>query len=157
LIEAILTQKAMGIEFTTVMRQSGNETANAIMGNHSDIGIVAARFSEQIGDAGGKTLGVFSAERFPVCPDVPAMVEQGVNVVDEIIRVIAVPGETPDEIVAVIEQSIKEAIATESYAKTLAGLNEIPKFTGSQEITNSMRGYIDVVKAIIQENPKAFD
>ena len=156
LVQAIQLMQVMGINVTPVMRHSGNESALAIMGNHVDVAILAARFSNQIEYVGGRTLGVFSPERFPEVPHVPTMMEQGINLADEIIRLVAVHRDVPDEIVTILESTIKEVVNSELYINALIALNEIAKFTSSEEITASMRSYMEEVRVIVRENPEAF-
>jgi len=70
------------------------------------------------GDA--RVLAVFSRDRLPELPDVPTVSEFGYDCVWGSVRVIAVPKETPEEIITKLEEVFKQVAFSDEWKEWLA-------------------------------------
>ena len=70
--------------------------------------------------AAGLALAALSAKRDPAFADVPTAVEQGVNVVADAWRGIAVPRGNPKAAIARLEDAIRRTIASPEFGRLMA-------------------------------------
>jgi tripartite-type tricarboxylate transporter receptor subunit TctC len=85
-----------------------------------------------------RTLGIASAERSALVPDVPTFREQGYDVISERYRVIAGPPGLPEEIVSYWGDVCDQVTHDEAF---LADMNEIGapvEFKGPEETTKAI-------------------
>ncbi|MGE0846806.1 MAG: Bug family tripartite tricarboxylate transporter substrate binding protein [Flavobacteriaceae bacterium] len=78
-------------------------------------------------------LCVTSAERVSALPDVPTCAESGAKDVDITMwRGLAAPADTPDEVVAVLEEAAKKATESEEFKKASKTVGFEPAFAGHE-------------------------
>jgi tripartite-type tricarboxylate transporter receptor subunit TctC len=81
-----------------------------------------------------RALGVTTAKRVPAAPEIPPLAEVGVPGFDWAAwQSVAVPGGTPKEIVAKLNQALNAAVTEPDVAKQLVHLQFIPVGKGSPE------------------------
>lgn len=99
-----------GTEATDVPFDGGSAAVTAVLGNHADVTATQlAEVKSQI-DAGELVpLAVFSDARSEYFPDVPTVEEAGYDVDVQQRRWIAVPAETPEDVVATLRESVETA------------------------------------------------
>lgn len=101
-----------GVKFNPVPFDGAAPAVTALMGGHIEaVTVSPAEVKAQV-DAGKlKTLAVMSDERAEALPDVPTLKEEGITGVTSVgpWRGIAVPKDTPDEIVKVLEEAFMKA------------------------------------------------
>jgi tripartite-type tricarboxylate transporter receptor subunit TctC len=133
--------KAAGINIVTVPFAGGAEATTALAGGHLMIGgghpseiiphIKAGRF---------KALAVVLPQRDPTLPDVPTLIEQGVDVATwGSIKGVAAPAGTPKEVVKDIEATIKKICEDPEFQKTMANLNQPVMYQGSEDFAKFIR------------------
>jgi len=120
-LAAEMFQAAAKINVTHVPFKGSAPAMTALLGNFIDFafGDVSALPSVKAGSL--KALAVTSLDRFPGLPDVPTFneaVSKGFEVTNW--SCILAPGNTPPEIVAFINRSISEALATPELKRQLA-------------------------------------
>jgi tripartite-type tricarboxylate transporter receptor subunit TctC len=82
-----------------------------------------------------KALGVSSAQRSPLAPDLPTMAEAGVEGYDLTAWFAAyVPAGTPKPVIDKLNAAMKAALADESAAKTLMGAGIEPHSSTPEEL-----------------------
>ena len=116
-IGAGLLAGVAGIELKLVTFQEGAATAvtNAAGGHIQGVSVSLAEARAQI-DAGALTvLGVMDAERSEIYPDVPTFQELGYDVVYGTWRGIAVPKDTPEDVLAVLNDAFAAAVVDEEF------------------------------------------
>lgn len=96
-----------GTEMTYTPFEGTGSAVPALLGGHVD---ALMTYTPQISALGDqvRTIAVATEERMDAFPDVPTFTEQGVDVVDGAYRGVAVPPETPDEIVEELAAAFEE-------------------------------------------------
>lgn len=99
-----------GKEATDVPFDGGSAAVTAVLGNHADATATQlAEVKAQI-DAGELVpLAVFSPERSEYFPDVPTVEEAGYDVDVQQRRWMAVPADTPEDVVSTLRESVETA------------------------------------------------
>lgn len=93
------------VDFTYLPLENSAAAANMVVGGHAPV--AAASIAEQFRDQ-VKVLGIVADERDPRFPDVPTLLEQGVDVVGRAVAVIAGPPGLPED----IRDTVAACIAT---------------------------------------------
>ncbi|MCU1545588.1 MAG: transporter substrate-binding protein [Homoserinimonas sp.] len=110
----------LGIKAAEVPFGGVGEQIPAVLGGHVDIG--AATYSElepQLVPGGLRILGVFAKERSDYIPDVPTFAEHGLDLDFPITRFIAGPAGMPEDVVAILDAALTEALASDEWAETV--------------------------------------
>lgn len=97
-----------------------------LLGGHIDA--VAVSYSEvdaQVQAGKLKVLAVMANDRLEACPDVPTCNECGYNAVLGTWRGIAVPAETPDDVVAELYRIFSEAADSDAFKEFMANTNNV--------------------------------
>ncbi|WP_369067124.1 Bug family tripartite tricarboxylate transporter substrate binding protein [Kocuria carniphila] len=124
---------------TDVPFDGGSAAVTAVLGNHADA--TATQLAEvraQI-DAGDLVpLAVFSDERSEYYPDVPTVDESGYDIDVQQRRWIAVPSNTPDEVVSTLRDSVETAKDSEEFQEFLKS-NLIGEWEGdASDVTSTV-------------------
>jgi len=112
------------MEFVTVQYKSGAEMLNAIMGGHVHLAIDNVTGVRDLVTAGRlRALAATGATRKPELPDVPTMIESGYGdfVITAFFGIVA-PANTPQPIVAKLNQAINAGLKTERFQSSLSKL-----------------------------------
>jgi tripartite-type tricarboxylate transporter receptor subunit TctC len=90
-----------------------------------------------------KILGVATAERVSLLPDVPTLTEQGYPVVNGSWLGICAPAGTPDVVVGKLGAALTAAVASEEYQRRIKGLGAIPQGSPSPaEFRRFIQSYV---------------
>jgi tripartite-type tricarboxylate transporter receptor subunit TctC len=98
-----------------------------------------------------RPLAVMGSERREYLPDTPTLVESGF---DDLIYglssfVLIAPKDTPDDIVASLEDALEEALSDDATRKALGDL--VPaEFTGSEELQQQMTDEVKTLTPVLQ-------
>ena len=112
--------EAAGIEVNYVPYENASESRTAVMGGHADVVQGAISESKPYIDSGELTpIAVWLEERSSLLPNVPTLKELGYDVVNGLHRGFFAPPGTPDEIIAVLEDALKEAFDKEEVFEKL--------------------------------------
>jgi tripartite-type tricarboxylate transporter receptor subunit TctC len=136
-----LAQEAQS-EFITVPFQGAAPAIIEILGGRVDFGLYnPGEIKAQLESGDLRALAVMSDERFSGLKDVPTFTEKGLNIVSETYRGIAVPKDTPENVVKVLEEAIAKA-------------KEDSAFTGFMEKSFLGQEYLDSegFKALIEKD-----
>ena len=105
-----------GVEGRTIAFQNRPEAYTALLGGHIDVIITGFRdFDAQLEAGEVNVLATILSQRAEVLPNVPSFQEFGYNIGLEKIRGIAVPIDTPDEIVERLAEMIRKAVEDPGY------------------------------------------
>lgn len=107
---ASLIEKETGVKFTYVPFDGAAPAATALLGGHIDaVTVSPAEVLTHVRAGTLTTLAVVSQERSPALPDVPTFQELGYDISAGAWRGIDVHKDTPDEIVAILEEAFLKA------------------------------------------------
>jgi tripartite-type tricarboxylate transporter receptor subunit TctC len=142
-------------EQTVYVSYSGTaEVKTALLGGHVDIAVFDTDFvAEQVDTGQMNCIAVLENERNPKI-DAPSISEYGVTDMDafEGFLWVAVPADTPDEIVEWMKQQMNAAIISDSYQQFLAGLNkELTVIKTEEEITAALKKATDTYRTLIEK------
>lgn len=117
----IALQKNQGIQLNAIPYNGSSEAIPSVLGGHTAVTMVTpGEAISQLRSGQLKALGVMSKERISYIPDVPTLMEQGVNVTSGTWRGIAAPKNTPDEIVTLLGNAFDKAMASEDFKSFMA-------------------------------------
>lgn len=107
---AIQFSLAAGVSFLTVPFQGAAPAMTEILGGRCDFGIYnPGEIKAQIEGGKIRALAVMSDKRVEGIKDVPTFKEKGLDIICGTYRGIAVPPQTPDEIVKILENAIAKS------------------------------------------------
>lgn len=119
-IAALNLANLTGAQFDYIHNDSGSEQINQIMGGHVDCAMIASgEGAPYIQDGSIKALGVMAETRLDSIPDVPIFAESGYDMVDGAFRGLAVPKDTPAEVVSVLEQEFAKVLNSEKFKNAM--------------------------------------
>lgn len=145
--------KTAGVNITTVPFSGGAESTAALAGGHLMIGgghpseviphIKAGRF---------KALAVATPQRDPKLPNVPTLIEEGINVHTwGSVKGVAAPAGTPKEIVKYIEDTIKKICNDPEFQQTMKNLNQPVMYQNSADFTKFIKQATDDYAKLIKQ------
>ncbi|GAA4282759.1 tripartite tricarboxylate transporter substrate binding protein [Brevibacterium daeguense] len=109
-----------GANAEDVPHDGGNPAVTSLLGGHTDATTVQiAEAMPRIEDGSFRPLAVFSEERNVNLPDVPTAKELGYDLNVSQRRWLAVPAETPDEVVTTLADAVAEAKASDEFQQFL--------------------------------------
>lgn len=116
-VAAVNFENAAGIELNHIPHEGAAPAVTALAGNHIDaVTVSPAEIRTQLEAGSVKVLGVMDEERNDLIPDVPTFSEAGIDIEPfGTWRGITVPSETPEEVVAVLEDAFVTAGEDERF------------------------------------------
>lgn len=113
-----LIEKEAGVKLNYIVFNSGGEVNAAVLGGHVDLGVSNPGEALELMKAGKvKVLGVFSEKRLADAPDVPTLIEQGINAVYVQNRGLVAPAGIPSDARKIIEQAMYQYTQTDVFKK----------------------------------------
>ncbi|MBS4192334.1 tripartite tricarboxylate transporter substrate binding protein [Bacillus sp. FJAT-49705] len=107
---------ATDVEFQTIPYQGAAPAITEILSGGVDFGLYSpGEVKAHIEGGNLKALAVMAEDRFSGFHDVPTLIEKGINVTSGTYRGIAVPPDTPDEIVNTLEKALKKAVNSDKF------------------------------------------
>jgi tripartite-type tricarboxylate transporter receptor subunit TctC len=125
----------------------------ALLGNHCTVTTVPYGNSGPYIQSGEfNALACLGNERNPFYPDIPCTKELGINADFEIRYVFLFPKDTPDEIVQLWNDTMKDIIENdESYKKALGDTYyEVPYMCSSEEVVSYFEGLFPVIEKYLK-------
>jgi tripartite-type tricarboxylate transporter receptor subunit TctC len=126
---------AMGVPMTHVPYKGTLPALNDVIAGHIQLMFSDLAPAYPLIQAGKvRALGVTTAQRAPAAPELPPLAEVGVPGFDWAAwQSVAVPGDTPKDIIAKLNGAVNAAVAEPEVTKQLVGLQFIPVGKGSPE------------------------
>ncbi|MUV37058.1 Protein BugT [Lentibacillus sp. JNUCC-1] len=152
-IAAANLEEAAGIELNHVPHDGAAPAVTALVGGHIDaVTVSPAEVKSQI-DAGKlKMLAVMSDEKSDMAPDVPTVSEAGLDAAPiGTWRGLTVPKETPDDIVAKLEDGFLKAAEEEEFKDFMDKNGLGLKIQGSEEFGEYMQQNQELYGEIISD------
>ncbi|MCM2675888.1 tripartite tricarboxylate transporter substrate binding protein [Alkalicoccobacillus plakortidis] len=144
--------KEAGVEFNYVPYEGAAPAITALMGGHIDAVSVSPGEVETQVEAGNlKVLGVMADERLATHEDVPTLKEVGYDISLGTWRGLAVPTETPDEIVAQMEEYFIAVGQKDEFREEIEKLNLGYKVASGEEFLSLMESQDDLFSDLISD------
>jgi len=153
---SVLDQLNVPPELAVYVSYSGTaEVMTALLGGHVDIAIFDTDFlAEKVESGQMNCIAVLENEPNPKIPGSPSISEYGVTDMDAFqgFLWVAVPRDTPDEIVEWFKQQMNEALMSDSYQDFLATIKKSMTETATEEeITAALKKASDTYGALIRK------
>jgi tripartite-type tricarboxylate transporter receptor subunit TctC len=141
---AELMLQTAGVSAQHVPFKGASESVNAVIGKQVDFALAITSVAlTQIKAGRVVPLAITSAQRNPVLPQVPTLVEQGLaGAVVVSFGGLAVPAGTPPAIVARINDALRQALARPEVRSTIEHQGSIPAPSTAEEYAQVMRAEI---------------
>ena len=88
----------------------------------------------QIAEGQARALGIMADEPSQFFPDVPTFKESGVDWALAGWRAVALPKETPDEVVSTLESIVRKIVAEPEYGRMMANIGADVRFVGRADL-----------------------
>lgn len=135
---AVMLFRAAGVEVTDVPFGAAQVIPSLLGGHVHSVMQLPGALAAHVRSGSLRVLAALSAKRDPAFADVPTAVEQGVNVVADAWRGIAVPLGTPKAAIARLEDAIRKTIASPEFGKASDSLSVAPAFLPAAEFGRLM-------------------
>lgn len=142
------------IEFNYVAYDGSGEAVTRIIGGNGDAIAVSGNAAiQQIESGDLRVLAVSSSERVPTLPDVPTFKELGLDSIDDelIWRGFFVKPGTPEDIVAKIEDVLKQVTETSEFEEYAASTNQDIYFNTGEEFHTIFNNYYNSAKELFEK------
>lgn len=148
-----LFRLAYGLDITHVPFGGGGPAMTATIGNHIPMTFAALPTAAPYVKAGNvRALGMMSAKRSSVLPDVPTMAELGTaNLEADIVTGLVVPAGTPGEIIDTLHRAIAAILAVPDFKQRLAGLGFEAVANTPSQFATWIRAEVDKWAKVIRD------
>jgi len=133
----VMIEDAAGVELTKVPFNSGAEGNQATLSGTTMAQVASALHAVSRKDT-MRTLGIASAERSDMVPDVPTFTEQGYDVLSERYRVIAGPPGLPEDIVDYWGDVCEQVTQNEVFLADMAKVGAPVVYKGPEETAEAI-------------------
>lgn len=141
-----------GLISTHVPFRGTNEALTSLIGDQVQFSMFDVAALSQLRGGRVRPIAVTSAKRWPQLPDVPTVAESGFPGFDVSSGSgIMVSGKTPSEIVAQINSSVVQAMATPSVQQKFSAQGFVPMSSTPQEFQQVLSTQMDRIRALIKE------
>lgn len=150
---AIGLEEAAGVEFKHIPYSGGaNPVVVDLLGGHIDaVAVSPAEVGSHVEAGKLKILGIAAEERSEKFSDVPTYKEQGIDLVLGTWRGLAVPKDTPDEIVSILEEKFMEAANDPKFVEFLENAGLGHEVLNSEEFVVKMQKEDKLLDAICEK------
>ena len=125
---------AAGVKVLTVPYAGGGLTLTALLGGQVDFTLMAPSVAAANLKAGKvRALGVLAASRLPTAPEIPTARESGYDVEYSIWTGLFVPAATPQTIVDVLRDAVRNAVQNHRFVDTMNAADMPPAYMDEQE------------------------
>lgn len=143
-------QQLTGSQFTYIPATGAAPSVANFLGGHSDV--LMANSDDLVAHQGEmKILAMGTTERFHLLPNVPTFIEQGVQMTAGIDRGVAVPPNTPDEIVATLEAAFHAVSSDPDFRADMDALGFVTHTMGAAEFAAYLEQKQQEIEAALRE------
>lgn len=141
-----------GVDAAIVTSEGGGETLINVLNGTLDMAMGELQeMRSQLEGEEIKLLAVASDERIENYPDMPTLLESGIDVVVRKFRGLAGPQGVPDDIVAIWEQAIPRLLEHPEYREVYSELNLIPAFIPHEEYGEFISDFAENNRTMLRE------
>jgi tripartite-type tricarboxylate transporter receptor subunit TctC len=140
-----------GIKLTHVPFKGCAKAIAAILGGHiSAFGGIPSECFQYFPDQ-MRPLAVFSRERLPELPDVPTLIEKGINFSDSSTRAIFAPKNTPSGIKAALHDGFKKVTEDKTFKNLFKKLNEPVAYMNGEDFKAILKEQKDLYGEVLKK------
>ncbi|MBB6454581.1 tripartite-type tricarboxylate transporter receptor subunit TctC [Salirhabdus euzebyi] len=139
-----------GAEFKYVPFDGAAPAVAALLGGHIEaVSVSPSEVKANVDGGDLKILAVMSSDRDPTFPDVPTLIESGIDLEIAAWGGFAAPKGIPDDVKSVLEEAVKKAVASEEFqtVSTERGLNA--SYLSAEEFTDFASKQFDFYNELI--------
>jgi tripartite-type tricarboxylate transporter receptor subunit TctC len=125
---AVMLFKGAGVEVTDVPFGAAAVVPSLLGGHVNSAMQLPGALASLVRSGNVRVLAALSAKRDPAFPEVPTATEQGVNIVADAWRGVAVPKGTTPAAIAKLEDAIRKTAASPEFVKACENLSVAPAF-----------------------------
>ncbi|MGY5344698.1 tripartite tricarboxylate transporter substrate-binding protein [Paenibacillus glucanolyticus] len=123
-LAAAAFEKETGAQFNHIPFEGAAPAVTALLGGHVDaVSVSPAEVVTQVQAGELKVLGVMAEERVESLPDVPTLKESGIDLSIGTWRGLAVPKDTPDDVVKILEESFGKTAQSDEFKEQIKKMN----------------------------------
>jgi len=147
-------ERSAGVTFNFIPAPGAAEMRNQVMGGHIEGGVTTVSGSMPLHEAGKvRVLGVMSAERVSVAPEVPTLTENGYAVEWGALRGIAAPAGTPPEVMKKLSDAIVATMNDPEFQAIAKKERQLLSYRDGAAFEQSARNQYEMLKGIWDEDP----
>ncbi|TVR69959.1 MAG: tripartite tricarboxylate transporter substrate binding protein [Spirochaetaceae bacterium] len=143
-------QQLTGSQFTYIPATGAAPSVANFLGGHSEV-LMANSDDLVAHQREMKILAMGTTERFHLLPDVPTFIEQGVQMTAGIDRGVAVPPNTPDEVVAKLEAAFHAVSSDPDFRADMDALGFVTHTMGAAEFAAYLEQKQQEIEAALRE------
>ncbi len=147
----IETEQATGARFTHIPYKGGPEWMQALLGGHIQFVPDGAQWAPFVENGQVRVLAMATPKRFPKYPDVPNLVERGINAVAVSPYGLVGPKDLPPVIIETLHDAFKEAMADPGHQPLLDKYIQVPWYRSPAEFRAfAEKYYVDVKPMLVK-------
>ncbi|MEX2445687.1 MAG: tripartite tricarboxylate transporter substrate binding protein [Alkalispirochaeta sp.] len=137
-------------EFTYIPATGAAPSVAAFLGGHTEA--LLANSTDLLSHHNDmKVLAIGTEQRFRALSDVPTFIEEGLEMTAGIDRGVAVPPETPDDIVATLEDAFAQVSANEEFVAQMEELGFVIHSIGAAEFATYLDRKTEEISTVLRE------
>jgi tripartite-type tricarboxylate transporter receptor subunit TctC len=151
----LMFEELADVEFNKVNFDGGAPAMTALLGGHVDVNFqTVGNYPTHVAAGSVRFLAVADEERLPFTQisDVPTLRELGYDLVFASSRGISVPRGTPQEVVDILADAVREAMEDPQVQQTFADALLTTRFMGPDEYTQYWDEFEETVAPLIEEH-----
>lgn len=141
-----------GIQFRDVPFQGDSKTIAALRGGHVDlIGGTPGAMVASIDAGETRILALSAPERLALFPDTPTFKEKGLDIVATVEWYLLAPKDTPDDIVATLEEAFTKAANSDAFKEFVVIRKQESLVRSGEDIMTKLKGDSEFFGEIINK------
>lgn len=146
----ILLEENSGWNFDYIHTGSGGEQLQQLLGGHVEAALMTyGEVQSQIKEGTIRAIGVMNEERLESLPDVPTFKESGIDLVYGPFRGLAVPKDTPDDVVDKLEKMYSDILKDEEFVKDMNGKGFEVVYGDSTELQKKVEAEAEFINLVL--------
>lgn len=142
---------ATGADFLHIAYQGGAPSAAAVASGEVEFGVISISTVVPHIEAGRVVpIAVASPERTPALPEVPTLVEGGLDLTASVWIGLFAPAGTPEPVVERLNGVMQTVLADETIVERFAATGAVPMWSTPQGLTDYRRANTESARAVIQ-------
>ncbi len=147
-VAALVLEKKAGVKFSYIHNESAAMQLQQLMGGHVDAGFMSSgEASGYMKDGTIRVLGIMQEERHPEFEGVPTFRETNVDMLWGTFRGLAVPKDTPKDVVAYQAEAFKKVIEDAKFKADMKKAGYPVVYRGPE----AFESYVESVAEVMQE------